>query len=118
MLYYLQLFFVGYFAVTMVLALLGNFSKTSRFFARILVCYMLLLVCASYGVLASVVLRLTGMVSIAQWTTARAFRYLLCPAIGLKFVVENEDTLNKVRPAIFLSNHQSYVLSVFMSSSV
>jgi len=110
MLYYLQLFLVGYLAITMLFALAGQISKTARFIARILVCYILLLITASYGVVASIVLRCLGEVGIAQWTTGRIFRYMMCPAIGVNFEVENEELLNKVRPAVFLSNHQSYVV--------
>ncbi|PWW77456.1 1-acylglycerol-3-phosphate O [Tuber magnatum] len=97
----------------MALTILGRFFKTGRFYARILSCYFLLVTCAAYGVLASVALRLVGKVSIAQWTTARAFKNLACPIIGLEFKVENEGALD-TRPAVFVSNHQSELDIVFL----
>ncbi|CUS12012.1 unnamed protein product [Tuber aestivum] len=97
----------------MALTILGRFFKTGRFYARILSCYFLLVTCAAYGVLASVALRLVGKVSIAQWTTARAFKSLACPVIGLEFKVENESALD-TRPAVFVSNHQSELDIVFL----
>ena len=65
--------------------------------------------CASYGVLASVVLRLIGKVGLAQWTTGRAFLAVTCPAVGVGFRVSGEDKL-QTRPAVFISNHQSWVI--------
>jgi len=62
--------------------------------------------CASYGVLASVVLRLIGKVGLAQWAAGRAFLAVTCPAVGVDFRVSGEDKL-QTRPAVFISNHQS-----------
>ncbi|RPB02094.1 1-acylglycerol-3-phosphate O [Choiromyces venosus 120613-1] len=97
----------------MTLTILGRFFKSGRFYARILSCYFLLVTCAAYGVLASVALRVVGKVSIAQWTTARAFKNLTCPIIGLEFKVENEGALD-TRPAVFVSNHQSELDIIFL----
>ena len=97
----------------MVLTLLGRFFKTGRFYARILSCYFLLVTVAAYGVVASVALRLVGKASIAQWTTGRAFKNLTCPLIGLEFKVINEENLG-IRPAVFVSNHQSELDIVFL----
>lgn len=101
-------FLLFYAGAIMVLSLLGRFFKQGRFYARILSCYFLLLTCAAYGVVASVALRIVGKVSIAQWTTARAFKNITCPLIGIEFKVENEEWLT-TRPAVFVSNHQSWV---------
>lgn len=95
-----------YITGTMILALIGNISKKARFFARILSCYLLLITCAAYGVVTSVVLRLLGRQSIAQWVVARAFKNLTCPIVGIEFRVEGEEKL-ETRPAVFVSNHQS-----------
>ncbi|KAF8470181.1 hypothetical protein BDZ91DRAFT_720108 [Kalaharituber pfeilii] len=95
-----------YLSATMVLAFLGRISKKARFFSRILTCYFLLMTCAAYGVLASVVLRLIGKVSIAQWTAGRAFLAVTCPAVGVDFKVSGEEWL-QTRPAVFISNHQT-----------
>lgn len=97
----------------MVLSLLGQVFRTCRFYARILTCYVLLATCASYGVVASVALRLVGRVSIAQWTTARAMKNLGCPILGIEFEVEGEPTLD-TRPVVFISNHQSELDILFL----
>jgi lysophosphatidate acyltransferase len=97
----------------MVLSLLGHIFKTCRFFARIFTCYILLATCATYGVVASVALRLIGKVSIAQWATARAMKNLGCPIMGIEFDVEGEEIL-ETRPAIFISNHQSELDILFL----
>ena len=102
---------IYYLLATMTLSLIGQVSKKARFFSRLLSCYFLLMTCAAYGVLASVVLRLAGRKSLAQWATARAFKAVVCPAVGVEFKVIGEEKLN-TRPAVFMSNHQAYVCSV------
>ncbi|KAI5801605.1 hypothetical protein DFH27DRAFT_481915 [Peziza echinospora] len=97
---------IYYLAATMTLSLIGQVSKKARFFSRLLSCYFLLMTCAAYGVLASVVLRLAGRKSLAQWATARAFKTVVCPAVGVEFKVIGEEKLN-TRPAVFMSNHQA-----------
>ncbi|KAF8245655.1 1-acylglycerol-3-phosphate O [Wilcoxina mikolae CBS 423.85] len=97
----------------MVLSLLGTVFKTCRFYARILTCYVLLATCATYGVVASVALRIVGKVSIAQWTTARAMKMVGCPIMGIEFEVEGEEIL-ETRPAVFISNHQSELDILFL----
>jgi lysophosphatidate acyltransferase len=97
----------------MVLTLLGRIFKGCRFYARILTCYVLLVTCATYGVVASLALRVVGKVSIAQWTTARAMKNLGCPIMGIEFEVEGEEYLD-TRPAVFVSNHQSELDILFL----
>jgi lysophosphatidate acyltransferase len=111
---YALLFCLG---LIMILSFLGRFFKGCRFYSRILSCYVLLLTCATYGVVASVALRFVGKVSIAQWATARAFKTLTCPLMGIEFKVEGEEWL-ETRPAIFVSNHQSYVMPGSASRSL
>lgn len=108
MLHLLTNFLLFYAGAIMALSLLGRFFKQSRFYARMLSYYFLLLTCTAYGVVASVALRGVGKVSIAQWTTARAFKNVACPLIGIEFEVKNESLL-QTRPAVFISNHQTYV---------
>ena len=95
-----------FFLTTMTLSVLGRWFKKARFFSRLLTCYFLVMACASYGVLASVILRLIGKVGLAQWTTGRAFLAVTCPAVGVDFKVVGEEKL-QTRPAVFMSNHQS-----------
>lgn len=86
--------------------LLARAAKGLRFYLRVVNAYFLLVTAATYGVLASVTLRLIGKKSIAQWATARAFAALGCPGLGIKFEVEGEEYMS-TRPAVFISNHQS-----------
>ncbi|CCG81376.1 putative 1-acylglycerol-3-phosphate acyltransferase [Taphrina deformans PYCC 5710] len=87
-------------------SVLGTYFDKTRFYARIITCFLSLVVCASYGVIASIVLSFFGRRSLSQWTTARAFSGLLSPLIGFNFAVENEERLLN-RPAVFVSNHQT-----------
>ncbi|KAK6341168.1 1-acylglycerol-3-phosphate O-acyltransferase [Orbilia brochopaga] len=107
MLYYLSLLMAVYALATLALTILGTVSSLARFGAKLMVAYIIMCACALYGVAASVFLRLFGDVGIAQWTVARAFRYTLCPAIGVSFEVENEEGMTAERPVVFVGNHQS-----------
>jgi hypothetical protein len=77
-----------------------------RFWSRALTCYCSLVLCATYGVIASVLLRIIGRPTLAQWATARSFSVLTGPLIGWKWDIEGEEILMNNRPAVFISNHQ------------
>lgn len=79
-----------------------------RFWSRAVTCYCALLLCASYGVIASIMLRIAGRPTLSQWTVARSFAGLTGPLIGFDFDIQGEDILAKNRPAVFISNHQRY----------
>lgn len=102
---YTALFNTAVSAVIM-FALLGTYFERTRFYARVVTCALSLLVCASYGVVASILLSALNRRSLSQWTTARAFSRLLSPLIGFHFDVEHEERL-LARPAVFISNHQT-----------
>lgn len=87
-------------------ALLGPQFRATRFAARYFTAVVTMVICATYGVFASLVFKVLGLKSLSQWTTARSFNYLLCPLLGIKFKVENEERMS-TRPAIFISNHQT-----------
>lgn len=79
-----------------------------EFYARLLAAYLSLMLCALYGVFASIFLRLVGYGGIAQWATARSFKYVMGWTIGVYFTVEDPDNiLGTTRPAVFIGNHQS-----------
>lgn len=83
-----------------------NVAKAS-FYARLLASYGCLLLCATYGLIASIVLRLVGEHRIAQWATARAFHYTMGLTTGVYFeVVEGKEHLD-TRPCVLIGNHQS-----------
>ncbi|KAI1335760.1 acyltransferase-domain-containing protein [Xylariaceae sp. FL0016] len=105
---YLTYFLVGYAALVAALFMLSAVVPKAAFAARSLAAYISLIICAIYGVLASIALRLVGRVQIAQWTTARAFKYVMATTTGITFEVEDPGRrLETVRPAVFIGNHQS-----------
>ena len=84
-----------------------NFSPKASFYARLLSSYGTLLFCATYGVLASLALRVVGKHRLAQWAVARAFHYTMALTTGVRFeIVEGQEYL-KTRPCVLIGNHQS-----------
>ncbi|KAI9853059.1 MAG: 1-acylglycerol-3-phosphate O-acyltransferase [Vezdaea acicularis] len=102
--------------LTMVLYALSVRIPFFRFYARLLAAYLSLCVCATYGVFASIALRLAGYGGRSQWATARSFKWVMRFTTGVRFVVEGEDHL-KVRPAVFIGNHQTE-LDILMLGTV
>ncbi|KAF1816474.1 acyltransferase-domain-containing protein, partial [Eremomyces bilateralis CBS 781.70] len=95
-------------------------SDPFKFYAGLLTSLLLLIVAASYGAISSILLRLFGLGGLSQWTTARAFKWMMGLSTGIWFEVLNanggkevredgkgDDWLNGTRPAVFLGNHQS-----------
>lgn len=80
----------------------------AAFVARALAAYISLLICATYGAVASIILRILGQEQLAQWTAGRAFKYVMALTTGITFVVEDPNKyLETVRPAVFIGNHQT-----------
>jgi lysophosphatidate acyltransferase len=79
------------------------------FVARCLSSYAALLLCATYGVLASITLRAFSLHRLAQWTTARAFALAMFYATGVTFSITPADRLllDSNRPVVIIGNHQS-----------
>jgi len=106
--YYLGLFAAAYFVLTIFLYVLSLRLSTAGFFARLLASYVSLVVCACYGVVVSVLLRLVGYGGLAQWAAGRSFKYVMKYSTGVTFTIEDpNDYLNKTRPAVLIGNHQS-----------
>merc|ERR1711939_1099563 len=86
-------------------------QSTNMFFLfRSLSAYLTLIICASYGTVASAILKIMGLnYAYGQWTTAKAFKYLGIYTMGIKFdILDNgEEILNSNRPAVFIVNHQT-----------
>jgi len=97
-----------YLGTTLTFFFLSLFSiPKSSFYARLLSSYGSLLLCAAYGVLASLFLRAFGDYRISQWATARAFKYTMALTTGIRFeIVEGEEYLD-TRPCVLIGNHQS-----------
>lgn len=97
-----------YLGLTTTFFSLSYFSvPTASFYARLLASYGCLVLCATYGVFASLVLRLFGKHRISQWATARAFHYTMALATGIHFeIVDGKEYLD-TRPCVLIGNHQS-----------
>lgn len=93
--------------VTLSLFVLGQKVPRAAFAARCLAGYGCLLLCAIYGVIASIILRLVGYGRVSQWATARCFKWVMWLTTGVRFdVVQGAEHLS-TRPAVFISNHQT-----------
>ena len=101
-------FFVLYSGLLASLGGMAYFGQpTAAFFYRLLASYSMLVVCALYGVVASIALRIVGLHRISQWATARAFKYTMWLAIGVEFeIISGQEHLN-TRPTVFVGNHQT-----------
>ncbi|KAJ5668993.1 1-acyl-sn-glycerol-3-phosphate acyltransferase [Penicillium macrosclerotiorum] len=103
--------------VTLSLFALGQKVPRAAFVARCLAAYGSLLLCATYGVIASIILRLVGYGRISQWATARSFKWVMRYTTGVRFdIVEGQEHLT-TRPAIFIGNHQTE-LDVLMLGAI
>ncbi|GLA78177.1 1-acylglycerol-3-phosphate O-acyltransferase [Aspergillus tubingensis] len=92
---------------TLSLFALGQKVPRAAFVARCLAAYGSLLLCATYGVVASIVLRIAGYGRISQYATARSFKWIMRYTTGVTFnIIEGAEHLN-TRPAVFIANHQS-----------
>lgn len=78
------------------------------FYVRVILSFICLILCALYGVFASIALRAAGYGGLSQWTVARAFKYSMRLATGVEFVIQDEHHL-KTRPAVLIGNHQTLV---------
>ncbi|KAF2431378.1 acyltransferase-domain-containing protein [Tothia fuscella] len=92
-------------------------ARLPSFFARVLASVGALVLCASYGFVASFALRCIGEAGLSQWTTARAFKWSMYLATGVWFdIVEGEEYLQKTRPAVFVGNHQTELDVLFLGA--
>ena len=97
--------YLGLITSLFTMSYMGN--STASFVARLLTSYACLVLCAIYGVFASLFLRLIGQHRISQWATARAFKHTMAWATGVEFeIVAGQNNLD-TRPAVFIGNHQT-----------
>ena len=85
---------------------MGSAFSSLKFYFKSVVFGVLISVCALYGVVASIFLRIIGKPQFAQYTVARAFYYSFSTILGVKINIKNAHYLNE-KPAIVISNHQS-----------
>ncbi|KAM0263033.1 hypothetical protein ACHAQJ_001412 [Trichoderma viride] len=115
---YVAKFLVGYAALTISFYMLSFVVPKAAFAARVLAAYLSLVICALYGVFASIFLALIGKRQIAQWASGRAFRFTMQYATGVEFVIDDPDNvLGTTRPAVFIGNHQTE-LDVLMLGTI
>ncbi|KAI4143171.1 MAG: hypothetical protein L6R39_004685, partial [Caloplaca ligustica] len=110
LLLYTLYFLLGYTLLTFLLYSLSalRILPLASFPARCLAAYASLLLCATYGVLVSLLLRPLGKHRLAQHLTARAFNFLMALTTNVRFViVSGESYLSASRPCVIVGNHQS-----------
>ncbi|KAL9074728.1 MAG: hypothetical protein Q9161_002097 [Pseudevernia consocians] len=100
--------FAFYLGLTSTFFTLSYFSiPTASFYARLLASYGCLVLCATYGVFASLALRLIGQHRISQWTVARSFHYTMALFTGIHFEIVSGRQHLSTRPCVLIGNHQS-----------
>ncbi|MCJ1374234.1 1-acylglycerol-3-phosphate O-acyltransferase [Loxospora ochrophaea] len=112
---YLYILYLLYLLTTYLGLTLSLFSLSSlfptmpllSFLARLLASYASLLLCAIFGVVASIALRAVGHHRVSQWATARSFKYTMAFATGVRFNIVSGSHYLSTRPAVFIGNHQS-----------
>lgn len=95
-------------------------AQQVSFVAFSITAFLMLIICASYGVIASLFLRAIGYGGLSQWTVGRAFKWAMWLSTGVTFRVDEvggrEEGRRKggkealeTRPAVFVGNHQTFV---------
>ena len=84
-----------------------NASRLSSFIGRTLASIGALVICASYGVFASIFLRIIGKPGLSQWTVARSFKHTMWWFTGVWFDIFEGNEYLETRPAVFVGNHQT-----------
>ena len=95
-------------------------QRTASFLYRTLLSWTLLLLCATYGVLAALTMRLFGAHYSSQWAAGRAFALAMRLLAGVRFDVlgpADASPLTTTRPAVFVANHQT-ALDVLLLGTV
>jgi lysophosphatidate acyltransferase len=105
---FLGWFLAGYTALTLFFYMLSAVVPKAAFVARSMVSYIALIASSLYGVVAPVALTLVGRKGLSQWAVGRSFKYIMAWTTGVTFELEDpHGYLDKVRPAVFLGNHQT-----------
>lgn len=108
------------FATSQALTTLGIVMKNqlAEYYGRSLASFLALVLCATYGTIASFLLNIAGYGGLGQWTTARSFKWTMWIFTGVWFDIEFEDDkdwLNTTRPAVFVGNHQTELDVLFLA---
>ncbi|USP77715.1 1-acylglycerol-3-phosphate acyltransferase [Curvularia clavata] len=91
-------------------------AQLLSFYAFAISSFILMGICALYGTLVALPLRMVGYGGLIQWTVARSFKWCMWFGTGVTFRVtgsmkkeagvSGEDALRD-RPAVFVGNHQT-----------
>ncbi|MCJ1388281.1 1-acylglycerol-3-phosphate O-acyltransferase [Xylographa bjoerkii] len=105
-----------YLSLTMLLLALALLTShpLPSFLYRLLASYLALLLCATYGVLASLALFILPPHRSAQWATARAFKHTMSLLTGISFEILSGQQHLLTRPAVFVGNHQTALDVLFL----
>jgi lysophosphatidate acyltransferase len=76
------------------------------------------LVGTSYGTLVSLPLAAFRSRRLAQWTTGRLYAYMMRKTTGVAFRILDPHGSLKIRPAVFITNHQTELDIVMMSTAL
>ena len=104
----------------------ASYAQTASFIAFAITAVSLMIVCASYGVVAGILFRLMGYGGLVQWSVGRAYKWSMWLTTGVHFEIASsmrreggfngEDAL-AIRPAVFIVNHQTE-LDILMLGTV
>ena len=110
-LFYLILIPLVIFAISQILCITAQLLKNQKleFYGRSLASFLALVLCATYGTIASACLNVVGYGGLGQWTTARAFKWTMLWFTGVWFEIDEQgkQILDGTRPAVFMGNHQT-----------
>lgn len=104
--YYAMLAAACFWLLVLSLFALSTILPVLDFYARLLVAWSCLAVCAATGVFSSIVLRIAGYGGLSQWAVGRCFKYTMLYTLGIEFVIQGEEHL-RARPAVYVGNHQT-----------
>lgn len=97
--------------------LAGHYTHNPRleFHGRTIASFHALVICATYGTIASAVLNVAGYAGLGQWTTARSFKWTMLLFTRFWFKIDDpNDYLGNTRPAVFVGNHQTELDVLFL----
>ncbi|EMC93725.1 hypothetical protein BAUCODRAFT_149983 [Baudoinia panamericana UAMH 10762] len=87
-----------------------------EFFGRTIAFFIALLICATYGTIASACLNVAGYGGLGQWATAQSFKWTMLLFTNVAFEIDDpRNYLNKTRPAVFVGNHQTELDILFLA---
>ncbi|KAM0715006.1 hypothetical protein Q7P37_009471 [Cladosporium fusiforme] len=113
---------IAIFFTTQILYVVAQVTKIPQidYYARCVASFTALLICATYGTIASACLNVVGYGGLGQWTTARSFKWTMLLFTGVWFEIEDPDgllqgeTWDRLRPAVLLGNHQTELDVLFL----